>query len=414
MTIAEEVASADKPQPRSLPLNRWPEADQVAWNAACRAAARLQRGGAASHLKPVTRDTYAWRYGYFLSFVDRHGLLVRDASAAANVTPENVNAYLVEINGRLGSVTVAHWIYALRRAAQFMAPSCDFFWLAEIGKDLALVVCPRSKFDRVVSTEVLVEAGFTLIHEAEISANLSPLGRARQVRNGLMVSMLAFHPIRRKNYAALEIGRSFVKIRDRWWIVLSASETKERRADERPINELLTPFIERYLQQHRPVLARTDNPTSGSLALRTRWRAYCRTTCGRDNRRHHVFDDRCEGKSSHVSDLRRLHRRHARWRKPLSRKRASASPGSARQQRELQPGNNPERRRKLPANRQAIRENHLNHTASNRRRPCTKALTFYSRSWQQSVDQVRFSPDSDCHSGPGPLPLWADFVAEVL
>jgi integrase len=62
--------------------------------------------------------------------------------------------------------------------------------------------------------------------------------------------------------AALEIGRSFVEIKGRWWIVLAASETKENRPDERPINEMLTPSIDRYLNQHRPVLARTDDPIS--------------------------------------------------------------------------------------------------------------------------------------------------------
>ncbi len=40
-----------------------------------------------------------------------------------------------------------------------------------------------------------------------------------------------------------------------------ASETKENSADERRINELLTPGIARYLGQYRPVLARTKNPT---------------------------------------------------------------------------------------------------------------------------------------------------------
>jgi site-specific recombinase XerD len=66
-------------------------------------------------------------------------------------------------------------------------------------------------------------------------------------------------PIRRKNFTALEIGRSFVKNHDTWWIVLSASETKEKRADERPVDELLTPFTDRYLTQYRPMLIRSDN-----------------------------------------------------------------------------------------------------------------------------------------------------------
>jgi integrase len=94
--------------------------------------------------------------------------------------------------------------------------------------------------------------------------DLTKLARACRVRNGLMLALLAFCPIRRKNFAALEIGRSFVKIRGQWWIVLSATETKEKRADERPVNELLTAIIDRYMSEYRPVLARS---VSGSTAL---------------------------------------------------------------------------------------------------------------------------------------------------
>ena len=49
----------------SLPLDLWPEADRNAWNVTCRPAARLRPGGAVGHLKPVTRDDLARRYGSF-------------------------------------------------------------------------------------------------------------------------------------------------------------------------------------------------------------------------------------------------------------------------------------------------------------------------------------------------------------
>jgi site-specific recombinase XerD len=189
-------------------------------------------------------------------------LLKANEQAAAQVTPDNVEAYIAALKDHVSSVTVHGSICKLRRAAKYMSPGDDLTWLAEIAKDLALVARPRSKFDRIVTTEVLVEAGLTLITEAEISSTLTELGRARQFRNGLMVAMLALCPIRPKNFAALEIGHSFVKIKDRWWIVLSDSETKEKRADERPINELLTPAIEQYLSRYRPALARADNSRS--------------------------------------------------------------------------------------------------------------------------------------------------------
>jgi integrase len=141
-----------------------------------------------------------------------------------------------------------------------MVPDRDFGWLAEIDRELKLAAHPRSKFGRFVLAEVLLEAGLTLIREAEDSRTMTTRSRACQVRNGLMTALLALCPIRRKNFAALEIGRSFLQIKNQWWIVLSAFETKEKRADERRVPELLSPVIDCYLSQYRPVLARSGQP----------------------------------------------------------------------------------------------------------------------------------------------------------
>ena len=178
------------------------------------------------------------------------------------MTPDKVDAYLADLKDRVASTTMHDSIATLRLVAQIIAPGGDFRWLSEIEKDLALVKRPRPKFDRVVLAEVLIQAGLTLMHEAELSQTMRDLGRACQFRNGLMIALLGFCPIRRKNFSALEIGRSFVKIRGKWWIVLSASDTKEKRADERRVPEVLAPFIDRYLSLYRPVLARSDNKVS--------------------------------------------------------------------------------------------------------------------------------------------------------
>jgi integrase len=150
----------------------------------------------------------------------------------------------------------------LQTAREIIAPCADFSWLSEIERNLARVKQPRSKSDRMVLAEVLIQAGLTLMYEAELSETMTDLGRACRFRNGLMVALLGFCPIRRKNFVDLEIGGSLSKVEDKWWIVLSALETKEKRADERPVDELLTPFIDRYLSQYRPMLARSHNPPS--------------------------------------------------------------------------------------------------------------------------------------------------------
>jgi integrase len=201
----------------------------------------------------VSREDFARRYGAFLGFLQRSGRLERDAGAATQVILPNVEAYIADLSARVRSVTVWNCVYKLRRASQLLAPTVDFSWLAEIEKDLALVMDPRSKFDRLVFTPRLVEAGLTLVAEAESFAK-DDLARARGVRNGLMIALLAHRPIRLRNFAALEIGQTFKHVQGGWWITLPRMSTKSRRADERPVPAVLNRCIDLYLKECRPVL----------------------------------------------------------------------------------------------------------------------------------------------------------------
>jgi site-specific recombinase XerD len=248
------------PSPGSLPIHEWPEADRQAWEAACRPGIRLKPGGSASNLAEVSRDDFARRYGAFLGFLQRRGSLDLNAAAAAQVTPSNVAPYITELSARVRSVTVWNCIYKLRRAAELLTPGTGYAWLAEIEKDLALVMEPRSKFDRLVFTQRLAEAGLTLVAEAQQFAK-NDLDRALGVRNGLIMALLAHRPIRIKNFATLEIGRTFKQVHDSWWIALPKQSTKTKRLDERRVPECLNHAIDVYLNQSRPVLLGSNTPT---------------------------------------------------------------------------------------------------------------------------------------------------------
>jgi integrase len=247
----------------SLPLELWPAADRTAWEAACRPAVRLTRGGTASHLKPVTQHDLQRRYGYFLDFLSRCGRLDLNSEAGGQTTPENVNSYILELGDRVSSVTVHGSISKLRQIVRLIAPGRDLQWLAEIEADLRYEMRPRSKFDRVVLTDHLVKAGQTLMTAAATNPEMKELARARTFRNGLMLALLACCPIRLKNFAALEIGRSIVEHKDRWWITLSAADTKEKRPDERPIPHFLQSAITAYVQLYRPILQGKNSSSPG-------------------------------------------------------------------------------------------------------------------------------------------------------
>ena len=76
------------------------------------------------------------------------------------------------------------------------------------------------------------------------------------------IALLAVCPIRLKNFAALALGTTFKEVDGRWWIVLPASATKSRRAEERCVPEWLNAAIEVYLNQSRPVLLGSEPPTN--------------------------------------------------------------------------------------------------------------------------------------------------------
>ena len=187
------IGGSPREHPRSLSLNQWPDADRRAWEDACRPGSRLKPGGAASHLARVTRETIAWRYGTFLGFLQQTGRLNRDGAAASHVIPSNVEAYVAGLTAEVRSATIHGYIQGLRRAAELLGPIGDFSWLVEIEKDLKLVMEPRSKFDRLVFTGRLVEAGLTLVAEALEFAR-TDFVRARGVRNGLIIALLALCP----------------------------------------------------------------------------------------------------------------------------------------------------------------------------------------------------------------------------
>ena len=305
----------------SLPEEQWPAADRAAWQEARRPSVRLQRGGTASHLRPVVQHDLRKRHG-LLDFVARSERLDMNAPAGAQVTPENVGAYVAELKNRVSSVTVYGSIQKLRRFVQLIAPGGDLRWLIEIERQLYSEKRPRPKWDRVVTTDVLVDAGRTLMAEAEITKR-PKLSRARMFRNGLMVALLAYCPIRLKNFAALEIGRSFVNVDGTWWIVLTAAETKEKRADERPAPQELTASIERYLEISRPILAGGKSRGQRSLVCHQRQTDELRVD-GRTHRGNHKDDDWHRRQSSSLQDRRSddlgdpRRRPTSRWERPLA------------------------------------------------------------------------------------------------
>jgi hypothetical protein len=118
-----------------------------------------------------------------------------------------------------------------------------------------------------VLTGQLLEAGLTLVTEAQGFAK-SDLARARGVRNGLMVALLALCPIRLKNFATLEIGKTFreVKLAD-----VHASRAAYDRADR--LKAGIT--ADQQAINALPMVTNAD-PQAASMAAFLQWASFGR------------------------------------------------------------------------------------------------------------------------------------------
>jgi site-specific recombinase XerC len=91
--------------------------------------------------------------------------------------------------------------------------------------------------------------------------------KATRYRNGLLVALLIACPIRLKNLAGLVIGRHLSFDGSACRLELTAAETKTGRPYHAAVPAELTPYIDRWLQVHRPTLQST--PKAGREAVQS-------------------------------------------------------------------------------------------------------------------------------------------------
>jgi integrase len=240
-----------------LRIVNWPARDRALWEKGVARKGLFESGGAGANWSEGSRFKTARGYGYMLSWLATHGLCDSNLGPGERVTRERVAAYVAEISPTRAPYTVLCRVEELYDAMRVMAPEGNWDWLLEFYRTLSARVRPmRDKFSRLKSIDELVGLGERLMEEAETEVGLSPIRRAVRFRDGLMISLLAYRPVRQKNFTSMRLGRHLTKVGGRWQILLAGDETKTRIAYEATFPAALAPRLERYLDVHRPLLMR--------------------------------------------------------------------------------------------------------------------------------------------------------------
>jgi len=233
-----------------LRLARWPEADRAAWAAALAEGDIFDGRGPAAHWAAGSRRSVASGYGRWIGYLQAVVPAARALAPAERISRDRIRRYIDHLAAEITPAGVFNYVKHLYDAIRVMAPEPDWRWLKTLVWRLDGRTSRRNKAGRMVTPGQLIRLGIGLMEQAR--PEVDGLDAAIAYRDGLVIALLACRPIRRRNLAALRIGRHLVHSGSRWHIVFRAGETKNRQPYEATIPEFLQPFLERYLDEIRP------------------------------------------------------------------------------------------------------------------------------------------------------------------
>jgi integrase/recombinase XerD len=240
---------------RRPPPDDWPRRDYALWTAGLQPGGLFEAGGVGKSWSDGSRFKTARGYKAWLSWLAVKDVLDPETEPAARVTPDRVAAYVADLQIELAPYTVLCRVQELYDALRLMAPTSNWDWLAGLYRRLRARVRPvREKLSRLKPIDELAALGERLMDDSEAAAEWSARRRAVGYRDGLIIALLSYRPVRLKNLAVMRLGRHLVKAGGAWRIVFASDETKSHVPYEAILPVTLAPRLDQYLAVHRPVL----------------------------------------------------------------------------------------------------------------------------------------------------------------
>jgi hypothetical protein len=224
--------------------------------------------GPGARLAKTTLHKYWMGWRRFLGFLMVTEPDILDASPSERLTRERVRRFAEHLAQTNTPHSVAIQVDSLYGAARTMMPKTNWSWLRDI-KTRLYVAAPRGNSVRPVITSVqLADLGIALMEESNITAD-KPIKMADAVRyrDGFIIALWAYVPLRHKNFAAIQIGRDLIKEDGNWSVVIPPEETKTKTYIEFPIPDDLPEPLSTYLNQARPRMLRRSVRTPRQWVL---------------------------------------------------------------------------------------------------------------------------------------------------
>jgi integrase len=237
------------PKSIRLPIDLWPAIDREQWLRMTTAIDFFDAAASAAHWSVKTRYQAQAAYGRWLSFLNREHPATLRSSLEDRADRVRVRAYVETLAARIKPMSIAaelgHLILALRK----LAPDADWGWLRQWQYRYEKAAVPREKRHQMVHPSRLIELGRTLMDSADSCQR--KIDRACQYRDGLLVALLAYRPLRRRSLAELRLDTHLRRIGSGYVLALQGENTKSGQALEFPVPEPLVRYLTRYLEHYR-------------------------------------------------------------------------------------------------------------------------------------------------------------------
>jgi hypothetical protein len=242
------------PKPRlHLPYGDWPATDRLLWEHAF----GQDDPFAEMRLAKASQDRCMWSWRRFLGFVTNSEPEALGIAPAERLTLGRVKPFVAHLATTNAANSVAAVVEGLYMAARAMMPDRDWSWLRAIKLRLHAAVPAHSPGGPEITSVPLLELGLKLMEDNKPRpcAKLD-VHQAVAYRDGLMLGLVAFAPLRPKNLASLEIGQQLVLERNRWFVIVPREETKTKKPMQFEIPAILLPYLTLYLEAVRPSILR--------------------------------------------------------------------------------------------------------------------------------------------------------------
>jgi integrase/recombinase XerD len=258
-----------KRERQSLKVADWPEADRLAWERAKQPSSPFApQTGSATRWRPSTQQLHENNYGYFLGWMKRSGDLASDSQPAGRATREVVRAYLDHLEGTVAPMTRGGRLQSLGAILSAIAPDFDWSWINRAGCRIQAEANSVRDIDaRLRSAEETLTLGLDMMHAAEHDRFRTDHDRGKLHRDGLIIALLSYRPIRLANLTAIKIGEHLQRHGGGWRLAFAEGDVKSKRAFEVPWPTELVEHLERHIDHFRSgLLGEVDEP-EGPKAL---------------------------------------------------------------------------------------------------------------------------------------------------